>query len=211
MTSNKLKALSSKNRSDWANSSFTSKDRELFCVNTFLYGCPIPGVSASGKPLQALSTVDNGLAAQTLANLFGDLDADHYFCNSELRQVAKQLIKLKFDGTKVPTGNKEFLIFSKSSFGVLKDHYGLFQEREKRSLRAEDARPYDSLLILDAVYRHLRNVLAHGSFTEVKRKSSIGKKLEPYLYLQDSNHKSQITARCFISKSRLCSLAEILK
>lgn len=210
MTSNKLKALSSENRSEWANASFTSRERELFCVNTFLFGCPIPGVSAAGKTLPALSAADNGRASNLLQNLFNDLDNNNFYCNLELRQVAKRLIELKRDGAKVPSGNGEFLIFSKSPWGVLKDSYGLLQNRERKSLKAEDAKPYDNLLTLDAVYRHLRNGLAHGSFTEVRRKSSVNGKMEPFLYLQDTNAKGQITARFYLSKSRLDALANWL-
>lgn len=211
MTSNRLRALSSGNRSGWANAQFLSKERELFCVNTFLYGCPIPGVSAVGKRLPALSVADNGQAVQTLNALFGDLDEDCYYCNLELRQVAKQLIESKRDGTRVPSGSSEFLIFSKSPWGVLKDSYGLFKSREKKSLKAEDAKPYDGLLVPDAVYRHLRNGFAHGSFTEVRRKSGTKGKMEPYLYLQDTNSRGQITTRFHLSKSRLDSITGQLK
>ena len=201
MPSKRMKALSSAGRTAWAKATFTSKERELFCVNAFLFSCPIPGVSSSGKHVAALDLVDNGLASKVLKNLFGDLDPYCCYSNSEIRQVARRLIDLKLDGGKVPNGTSEFLIFSKSPNGVLKDHYGLFVDKEKKSLSAGDVRPYDSILVLDAVYRHLRNGLAHGSFVEVKRKCDGG--FEPFLYLQDSNKNGQITARFYLSKKRL--------
>lgn len=211
MVSKKMKALTAAGRSGWATSAFLSKEREHFCVNSFLFGCPIPSVSSSGKHLSALDLADNSKAAQTLRVIFGDLDPSAFFCNLELRQVAKHLIDIGSDGDRVPKGNSEFLVFSKSPYGVLKDQYSLFPDKEKLELTSSDAQPYGSLLVLDAVYRHLRNSLAHGSFTEVRRKVPNHEKPVPFLYLQDTNRYRQITARYFVSYERLQLMTEQLQ
>lgn len=206
-----MKALSAAGRSEWANSSFLTREHEHFYVRSFLFGCPIPATTSSGKHLPALDAVDSGMAAQVLDKLFGDLGPSSYYCNLELRQVARHLIDTKHDRDKVPRGNHEFLIFSKSPYGVLKDHYGLFPDKERQGLSANDVKPYEHLLILDAVYRHLRNGLAHGSFIEVRRKVPNHNTPAPYLYLQDINSHGQITARYYLSYKRVQLMAKLLQ
>lgn len=209
MASKKNKPLSSEGITNWADASFCSKARELFYVDNFIFGSPVPGASLVGRCLLALKTVDDGMAAQVLDDLFGDLDSDHFYSNFDSRQVAKKLSFLKLDGSEIPKGTAEFLVFCKSPRGILKDHYGLFQDKEKDKITVEDASPYVNLLILDAVYRHLRNGFAHGAFAEARRKTNSGKQ-EPFLYLQDANGLGNITARFYLSASRLDKLAKQL-
>lgn len=205
----KMKALKADGRSDWASAKFTSKERWRLCIDGLLFGCPIPGTSAVGGKVVALSNADNGLAAQIISELSEDL-GDAFYYSSEARQVAKHLIDSNRAGNKVPNGGIEYAYFTKSRIGVLKDTYGLFPGREKKDLKAADAKPYDSVLVLDALYRHLRNGIAHGSFAEVLRKSSKSGKREAYLCLQDVNGDGQITARFFLSQSRVDRIISLI-
>lgn len=204
----KLKALNSKGRSDWANSKFDSKDHELFCFRKLVLGCPIPGVAANGNSIRALDATDDAAALEVLNSIFDGM-LDSYYCSLELRQIAKKLISTEHDTNYVPKGGKEFACFSKSPAGVLKDCYGLFCDIEKKRISAEDAKPFSNILILDALYRHLRNGLAHGSFTVVKRKSPKLGRLVSYIYLQDVNKEGHITARLFLSYGRIEKIASV--
>ena len=211
MAKAKLKALSAQGRTGWANAHFQSKERELRCVRAFVFNCPVPGTSIAGGRIDALERVDNSMAKQALDSLFDSFPEDDFFCHTELRQVAKTLIKSNRDEGKVPKGGTEFAVFAKSPVGVLKDSYGLYSDRERKSLKVEDLKPYSDLLTLDAVYRHIRNAFAHGLFTEVRRKSSITSRVETFLYLQDNNSKGQISARFFLSYVRMERLMALVK
>lgn len=204
----KMKALSAAGRSGWVTAKFESKERKEFCVDNLLFGCPVPGVSAAGRKIPALERPDNSLAAQMLDDLLEGLGDNCYYSN-ELRQIAKRLIDSKRAGNNVPNNGIEFAYFTKSSYGILQDTYGLFPGKLKKEIVAADANPYSSILVLDALYRHLRNGIAHGSFTEVKRKSPVTGKREAYLYLQDTNGKGQITARLFFSHPRIERIAKL--
>lgn len=209
MGGKKIKALTSCGRSDWVNSRTENKERTLFLFNNLLTGCPVPKASAVRKHLPALDSVDNSLALNCIQSLFADLDEDRFYVNYELRGVAKHLIGNGFADGGIPSSNIEFLAFTKTPIGMLKDGYGLFPDKDKKAIAISDAKPYDAMLTLDGLYRHLRNSIAHGQFAEVKRKSASNGKREPFLYFQDTNAKGQISARMFLSYKRIKLIGEL--
>ncbi len=211
MGGKKIKALTACGRSDWVKSRTENKERTLFLFNNLLAGCPVPKASAVGKILPALDSVDNSLASNCLQSLFSDLDEDRFYVNYELRGVAKYLINNGLADGNIPSSNMEFLAFAKTPIGMLKDGYGLFPDKNKKSIANSDAKPYDAILTLDGLYRHLRNSIAHGQFAEVKRKSASSGKRQPFLYFQDTNAKGQISARMFLSYERIRLIGELPK
>lgn len=119
----------------------------------------MPKASAVRKHLPALDSVDNSLALNCIQSLFADLDEDRFYVNYELRGVAKYLIGNGFADGGIPSSNIEFLAFTKTPIGMLKDGYGLFPDKDKKAIAISDAKPYDAMLTLDGLYRHLRNLL----------------------------------------------------
>ena len=213
MAAKKLKALEAAGRSDWAKSRFLTREHMAMVMENLVWGCPVPGVSVSGKCLAVFQNKDNTAAEVMLLQVFEGIDEGNIFHSMELRQVSKRLIDNKQDDNKVPRGTSEFFYFAESPTGVLKDSYGLYPLIERKDLRAAQRKPYEKLLILDALFRHFRNSIAHGGFTEVLRKVSAGKR-EGFLYLQDVNPSGQITARIYVSYERvllICGLLDGLK
>ena len=198
----KLKALIANGRTDWANAHIDSNYRKLYLYDHFLLHCPIPGTSNAGKPTPALSQHNDMLAKQEFDLLVEGIEAENLYSNFELRQVAKWLIEKKLDGNKVPRRSEEFICMSITPAPVLKKCYGLFYDKDSKEIKTADRNAFKQLLTLDAIYRHLRNSLAHGLYKEVLRNAPDGKK-RPYLYLQDNNSSQQITARMFLSYERL--------
>ena len=198
----KLKALTAEGRTGWANARVDSNRRKLFLLDSFVLHCPIPGVAHRVGSSPALNGCNNQLAFQEVAFITEGIGKEEFYSNFELRQVAKWLISKGFDSHKVPGGSSEFICMSISPQSVLKKTYQLYPDIKSEEIGAEDRNRYKNLLCLDALYRHVRNSLAHGFFTEVIRKSSDGKR-RPYLYLQDNNPSRQITARMFVSYDRL--------
>ena len=205
----KQKALCAEGRTNWANAHFGSNQRKLYMYDHFLLQCPIPGVSHAGSPTRALAQSDNARAKQELDKLIIGIDCKNLYFNFELRQVAKWLIDNKYSGEKVPRRSDEFICMSITPASMLKKCYGLFSDKDSKEIAAADRNGYKQLLTLDAVYRHLRNSLAHGLYKEVIRKAPDGKR-RPYLYLQDNNSSRQITARMFLSYERLQNWGEAL-
>ena len=198
----KLKALAAKTRTDWANAHVESNQRKLLMYDHFLLQCPIPGTSNAGKPTLALSLHDDSCAKQEFDGLVTGIDANLLYCNFELRQVAKWLIDNQRADNRVPRKTDEFICMSISPASILKKCYGLFPDKDSKEIAAADRNAYKQLLTLDALYRHVRNSLAHGLYKEVLRKAPDGKK-RPYLFLQDNNQSHQIAARMFLSYERL--------
>lgn len=198
----KQKALTAEGRIGWANAHFESNQRKLYTYDHFLLQCPIPGTSSAGKPTLALSLHDDSRAKQEFDELVVGIDADHLYFNFELRQVAKWLIDNKRADNRVPRKSDEFICMSITPESVLKKCYNLFPNKNSKEITAADRNAYKQLLTLDALYRHVRNSLAHGLYKEVLRKATDGKR-KPYLFLQDNNASHQITARMFLSYERL--------
>lgn len=209
MAAKKPKALQAAGRSDWAKSQFSSREHMEKVLKYLVWGCPIPGVSASGKNVPVFQNKDNAAAEAMLSKIFEGVSEGNIFHSTELRQVAKHLIDDERGGNKVPRGASEFFYFAESPTGVLKDYYGLYPLIKKIDLRVAQRKPYEKLLVLDALFRHLRNSIAHGAFSEVRRKASSGKK-EEFLYLQDANSRGQITARMYLSYGRVLSICRLL-
>lgn len=202
----KSKALSASARTNWANAHFDSNGRKIKMYDNFLLRCPIPGVSHAGIPTLAMSRADDQLSIKEIEEKTAGITQEHFFFSFELRQVAKWLIEHKYDGNKVPTGSTEFICMSITPARILKRCYGLFPNIDAKDLRAPERNSYKNLLCLDALYRHIRNSLAHGLYKEVQRKAPDGKR-RPYLYFQDNNSSHQITARMYLSYERLDSWA----
>ena len=208
MGGRQLKALLAQGRSEWANGTIASRDRKVFLFDNYLIGCPVPGSSFAGRTCEAFSRADNSMAKELLDKCLDGISGNFVFCHAELRMVARWLINNQREGTTVPCGSREFVCMAESKPGILKDHYGLFANMEKKQISAKDWRPYTSLLAADAFFRHIRNSIAHGSFTEVKRKKGDSGKKEPFLYLQDTNAQHQISARMYLSYERLERIAD---
>lgn len=206
----KLKALKAVGRSDWVKSRFLKHEHMATVMRGLVWGCPVPGVSASGKDLPVFRNKDNTAAEVILSQVFEGIEEGSVFHSVELRQISKRLIENKKDGNKVPRGTSEFFCFSESPTGVLKDCYGLYPSIERKDLRAAQRKPYEKLLTLDALFRHLRNSIAHGAFSEVRRKGPSGKQ-EEFLYLQDVNSSGQITARIYVSYERIRLICRLLQ
>lgn len=198
----KQKALSAKERTNWANANFLTNHHKLFLYDHFLLKCPIPGTSNVGRPTQALSLRDDSRAKLEFDSLVAGIDTSHLYCNFELRQVAKWLIDNRYADDRVPLKTGEFVCMSITPASMLKKCFGLFPDREPKTITIADRNAYKRLLTLDALYRHVRNSLAHGLYKEVLRKATDGKR-KPYLFLQDNNASHQITARMFLSYERL--------
>ena len=198
----KLRALTAEGRTGWANACVESKQRKLILLDSFILHSPIPGIAHGGRPTPALVTHSNSLADGELSALTDGIEKERFYSSFELRQVAKRLISEGWDGDRVPTGSSEFICMSISPQSVLKKTYGLFDDISSDAISTQDRNAYSSLLRLDALYRHVRNSLAHGLFKEVTRKAPDGKR-RPYLYLQDNNSSRQITARMYLSYERL--------
>lgn len=198
----KLKALSATARTDWANAHLDSDKHKLNLYDNFILRCPIPGVSHSGSPTLAMSRTDEQLSIMEIGEITAGIKQEYFFSSFELRQVAKWLIEHKYDNNKVPTGATEFICMSITPERMLKRCYKLFPDIDAKDLRASERNRYKNLLCLDALYRHIRNSLAHGLYKEVRRKSPDGKR-RPYLFFQDNNSSHQITARMFLSYERL--------
>ena len=205
----KLKALTADNRTDWANAHFESNQRKLFMYDRFLLQCPIPGTSNAGKPTPALSLHDDSRAKQEFDKSVAGIKVEYLYSNFELRQVAKWLIDNKYADNRVPRKSDEFICMSITPASMLKKCYGLFPDKNSNEIAAADRNAYKQLLTLDALYRHIRNSLAHGLYKEVLRRAPNGKK-KPYLFLQDNNSSHQITARMFLSYERLESWGNTL-
>ena len=208
MGGRKLKALLAQGRSGWANGTIASRDRKVFLFDNYLIGCPVPGSSFAGRTCEAFSRVDNSMAKELLDKCLDGIPGNSVFCHAELRMVARWLIDNRREGATVPSGSHEYVCMAESKPGILKDHYGLFANIEKKQISAKDWRPYMSLLAVDAFFRHIRNSIAHGSFTEVRRKKGDNGKKEPFLYLQDTNAQHQISARMYLSYERLERIAD---
>lgn len=149
MGGKKIKALTSCGRSGWVNSRTENKERTLFLFNNLLTGCPVPKASAVRKHLPALDSIDNSLALNCIQSLFADLDGNRFYVNYELRGVAKHLISNGLADGGIPSSNNEFLAFTKTPIGMLKDGYGLFPDKDKKAITISDAKPYDAILTLD--------------------------------------------------------------
>lgn len=173
MGGRQLKALLAQGRSGWANGTIASRDRKVFLFDNYLIGCPVPGSSFAGRTCEAFSRVDNSMAKELLDKCLDGIPGNSVFCHAELRMVARWLIDNRREGATVPSGSHEYVCMAESKPGILKDHYGLFANIEKKQISAKDWRPYMSLLAVDAFFRHIRNSIAHGSFTEVRRKREI--------------------------------------
>lgn len=198
----KLKALTAEDRTGWANARIDSNRRKLLLLDSFVLHCPIPGVAHRNGMTPALNDCNNQLAVQEIGFITEGMGSEEFYANFELRQVAKWLIAKGFDSHKVPRGSREFICISISPQSVLKNTYKLYSDVKSEEIGIEDRNQNKNLLCLDALYRHVRNSLAHGLFTEVTRKSPDGGR-RPYLYLQDNNPSRQITARMFVSYDRL--------
>lgn len=210
MGGKKLKALTAIGRTNWATGKFSCSGHMDQILTAFLWGCPLPGVSACGRSLSVFERVDNASAGRILAQFISSFNNNvDVFHSVELRQIAKQLINDKRAGDRVPRGRREFIYFSESQTGVLKDAYGLYSNIEKQDLRSNHRSPYINILILDGLLRHFRNSLAHGSFTEVRRRNASGK-YDWFLYFQDANSRKQITARIYLSYDSLENLTTLL-
>ena len=210
MLRQRMKALKSQGISMWANSQFVNREHMDRLLSGYLWGCPIPMVSASGVVGPLFKNADNSAAAERMdriANLLGVESVFHY---QELRQIARWLKREGRDDNSVPKGNREFICFSESATGVLKDTYGLYGTIKKDELKAAERKPYASLLTLDALFRHIRNAFAHGYFTEVYRKNASGVKAT-FVYFQDVNREGQITARGYISYEHLLKVIKLIR
>lgn len=210
MSRQRMKALKSQGISMWANSKFVNREHMDRLLSGYLWGCPIPMVSASGVVGPLFKNVDNSAAAERMNRIANLVGAERVFHSQELRQIAGWLKRKGRDDNSVPTGNREFICFSESATGVLKDAYGLYESMKKDELKAAERRPYVSLLTLDALFRHIRNAFAHGYFTEVHRKNASGVKAA-FVYFQDVNREGQITARGYISYENLLKVIEFIR
>lgn len=210
MRKEKSKALLAEGRTTWIKPYTSSREHKLFIFEAFVLGCPIPHVSGAGKMFAPLSRRDNNLSQRYLERFLGDISEGQVYSSFDSRQVAKKLVEDKRDGCSIPNGGHEFACFTKSPAGVLKDAYSLYPDIERDALRAKEYGPYESLLELDALFRHLRNSFAHGLFAEVQRKSFISGKREAFFYCQDNSPHKQISARMFLSFARLKKIAEMV-
>lgn len=197
----KQQPLPAPGSSPWANGIFNPQTHLSFYIDNYLFGCPAVHTSALSKAYAPLANVNNGESARALHSICNGISSSRWFCAADKYSVARRLIELKLDGPTVPRGGAEFAIFTRSPKGILKD-YGLYDGIKADDLRAEHFQPFAKLLELDAFFRHIRNAIAHGLLTEVKRKSLTTGRMESYIYLQD-NSGSDISARLFLSHSRL--------
>lgn len=206
MTRIKQRPLPAPGSSPWANGVFNPQSHMSFYINNYLFGCPAAHTSALSKAHGPLARANNEESAKALQLIYNGIPSDKWFCATNKNSVARRLIELKLDGPSVPQGGIEFAIFTRSPKGILKD-YGLYDDIKADDLRAEHFKPYEKLLELDAFFRHIRNAIAHGLLTEVKRRSPTTGTTESYIYLQD-NSGSDISARLFLSYSRLELIAQ---
>lgn len=202
----KQQPLPAPSSSPWANGFFRPQAHMSFYIDNYLFGCPAAHTSALSKCYAPLIHVSNGESALALQSICTGITPGKWFCHEDKSRVAKQLIELGLDGPSVPKGGAEFAVFTRSPKGILKD-YGLYDDIKADDLRAEHVNPFAKLLELDSFFRHIRNAIAHGLLTEVKRKSLTTGRMESYIYLQD-NSGSDISARLFPSYSRLELIAQ---
>lgn len=201
MTRIKQQPLPSSGSSPWIKGMFNPRAHMSFYIDNYLFGCPAAHTSALSKAYAPLVNVNNGESATALQSIRNGISSSKWFCAADKNSVARRLIELRLDGPSVPRGGAEFAIFTRSPKGILKD-YGLYEGIKAEDLRAEHVNPFAKLLELDSFFRHIRNAIAHGLLTEVKRKSLTTGRMESYIYLQD-NSGSDISARLFLSHSRL--------
>ena len=202
MGNQKYKALQAEGRSMWVKPINGSQNKEsrLFLYDHYVLGCPLPHVSGAVHAAPVFQHADNQRAAAQYDTFLSDVCN---YTNKDLGQIAKWLIDNKHAGSSVPNIANEFACFALPPVGILKDAYGLYANIKKAELRAIHRKPYEALLRLDALFRHLRNSFAHGLFSIVQRKSPQNGKRESFVYCQDNNSSGQITARMFLSLARL--------
>lgn len=203
----KVKALDASCRRSWVKPRFSSNQWGMSLVNDYLLACPVPGTSALPAPSSVFSAADDTVASELLDCIKSTITM--VAIQSSEREVARWLTNNNKADDLIPRKTEEFICCSVSRPSLLKSAYGLFVDVDAKSITAPMYGPYKNLLCLDAIYRHVRNSLAHGQFRELKRKDPLSGAKTPFLFLQDSSAKQQITARMLLSRRSLEFIADL--
>lgn len=205
----KIKALDASCRNDWISPSFSRNTLGMMLINEYLLMCPVPGTTANPKTAFFYENKDDGLALRLLNEIRKRISFMEI--KPELRQVARWLTENKKADNCLPRKTEEFICCSSTSVSVLKRCYGLFPDIEVKDIKADSYGPYKNLLQIDAIFRHIRNSIAHGQFRETTRKNPETNSRMPYFFMQDSNQQHQITARMFLSRRSLEFISDLVK
>lgn len=192
------------NNIDWVEKSRESIELlDASIIREFVLRTPAIDVSCRSEGFIARFRLKDSADAEVLFDHLLD-GVDYYPGKGECASSAEEVEKI-LEHNQLKTGEfwsrSEFAVFTVSSFtkrqvssvvdSMLEENIGLKDQKRKLVKK--------KFQLVDSLFRHIRNSLAHGSF-QVKECDS-----RKVLILQDSNENGEVSSRMVLNVSRLLS------